>query len=111
MTDISPTAWLDQQGVSIAALNAAARVILDGGQIMPGIEITIPGWSRAVAEEVPSPGDIAFSANSHYRRPPEYSVPLLQLAYPDNRGRFPSDPAYSGSRRRQPRPGQWDALT
>lgn len=97
---------------SSRALNAAARLVRDGGRIMPGIATTIPGWGRRViAEEVPNPGDIAFNANGHYQRPPEYSVPLLQLSYPDSRGRFPSDPAYSGSGRRQPRPGEWDALT
>ena len=93
------------------ALNAAARTILDGGRIMPDVEMTASGWSRRfVAEAVPNPGDIAFNANRFYQRPPEFSVPLLQLSYPDRRGRFPSDPSYSGSRKRQPRPGEWDAL-
>jgi hypothetical protein len=97
---------------STRALNAAARTVLDGGRIMPGIELAVPGWSRRfVAEAIPNPGDIAFSANWFYQRPPQFSVPLLQLSYPDRRGRFPSDPTYSGSRKRQPRPGEWDALT
>jgi hypothetical protein len=96
---------------SSRALNAAARTILDGGRIMPDVEMTVSGWSRRfVAEAVPNPGDIAFNANRFYQRPPEFSVPLLQLSYPDRRGRFPSDPSYSGSRKRQPRPGEWDAL-
>jgi Domain of unknown function (DUF4262) len=96
---------------SSRALNAVARCVLDGGRIMPGVETTVPGWSRRfVAEAVPNPGDIAFLANQFYRRPPEFSVPLLQLSYPDTRGRFPSDAWYSGSRKRQPRPGEWDAL-
>lgn len=54
-------------------------------------------------------GRLAYNANAHHQRPPEYSVPLLQLSYPDSRGRFPSDPFYAGSRRRQPRPGEWSA--
>lgn len=96
---------------SSRAMNAAARSALDGGQILPGVEMTVPGWSRRfVAEAVPNPGDIAFLANQFYQRPPEFSVPLFQLSYPDLRGRFPSDPYYSGSRKRQPRPGEWDAL-
>jgi hypothetical protein len=96
---------------SSRALNAAARTILDGGRIMPDVEMTVSGWSRRfVAEAVPNPGDIAFNANRFYQRPPEFSVPLLQLSYPDRRGRFPSDPSYSGSRKRQPRPGEWDAV-
>lgn len=78
---------------------------------MPDVEMTASGWSRRfVAEAVPNPGDIAFNANRFYQRPPEFSVPLLQLSYPDRRGRLPSDPSYSGSRKRQPRPGEWDAL-
>lgn len=96
---------------SSRALNSAARTVLDGERIMPGVEMTVPGWNRRfVAETVPNPGDIAFNANGFYQRPPEFSVPLLQLSYPDRRGRFPSDPSYSGSRKRQPRPGEWDAL-
>jgi len=58
---------------------------------------------------VPNPGDIAFVANRHYRRDDEVSVPLLQLTYSDRRGRMPWDDTYTGSRRRQPRPGAWDA--
>jgi hypothetical protein len=96
---------------SSRALNAAARSALDGGRIMPGVAMTVPGWSRRfIAEAVPNPGEIAFRANQFYQRPTGVSVPLLQLSYPDRRGRFPSDPSYSGSRRRQPRPGEWDAL-
>jgi hypothetical protein len=96
---------------SSRALNAVARTVLDGGRVMPDVEMTVSGWSRRfVAEAVPNPGDIAFRANRFYQRPPEFSVPLLQLSYPDRRGRFPSDPSYSGSRKRQPRPGDWDAL-
>lgn len=96
---------------SSRALNAAARSALDGHPIMPGVEMTVAGWSRRfVAEAVPNPGDIAFAANDFYQRPPEFSVALLQLSYPDPRGRFPSHPSYSGSRKRQPRPGDWDAL-
>lgn len=96
---------------SSRALNAASRLVWEGGRILPGVEGTVTGWDRRfVAEAVPNPGDIAFNANNFYRRPAEFSVPLLQLSYPDKRGRFPSDPSYSGSRKRQPRPGEWDAL-
>jgi hypothetical protein len=96
---------------SSRALNAVARTVRDGGRVMPDVEMTVSGWNRRfVAEAVPNPGDIAFNANRFYQRPAEFSVPLLQLSYPDRRGRFPSDPSYSGSRKRQPRPGEWDAL-
>lgn len=94
---------------SSRALTGAARLVLSGGRIMPGLEMTVPGWNRrCVAEAVPNPGDIVLLANDFYQRPPEFSVPVLQLSYPDRRGRFPSDPSYSGSRTRQPRPGTWD---
>lgn len=97
---------------SSRALNGAARLVLDGGRIMPGAEFAIPHANRRVlAEVVPNPGDIAFAANRHYQRPSEASVPLLQLSYADGRGRYPSDPRYAGSRKRQPRPGEWSART
>lgn len=91
-------------------LNAAARVVLEGGRLMPDAEIDLPRYDRRIlVEQIPNPGDIAFGANRHYWRPSAVSVPLLQLTYSDPRGRFPSDPSYSDSRRRQPRPGDWDA--
>lgn len=91
-------------------LNTAARLVLDGARLSPGEALTLPCWDRRILlEEVPNPGDIAFGANRHYQRPAEASVPLLQLTYSDARGRFPWDSRYSGSRRRQPRPGEWDA--
>lgn len=91
-------------------LHAAARLVLDGERILPGTELTLPGWDRRVlAARVPDPGAIAYAANRYYQRPDEYSVPLLQLTYSDSRGRFPDDPRYTGSRRSQPRPGEWDA--
>lgn len=92
------------------ALNAAARIVLAGGRIMPGVEVEIPGWApRILPATIPNPGAIAYNANGHYHRPAEHSVPLLQLMYPDRRGRYPTDPSYAGSRRRQPLPGEWDA--
>ncbi|MBN9215258.1 MAG: hypothetical protein ABS62_01965 [Microbacterium sp. SCN 70-200] len=101
---------LDIPGSS-RTLNAATDFVYDGGRFMPGVETAVPGWGRVLPEAVPNPGDIVFNANCHYRRPAEFSVPALQLAYPDKRGRFPSDPSFSGARKRQPRPGEWDALT
>lgn len=93
-----------------SVLNSAARLVLDGARLTPGENLVLPCWDRRIfVEEVPNPGDIAFGANRHYQRPAEASVPLLQLTYTDRRGRFPWDPMYAGSRRRQPRPGQWDA--
>ena len=52
---------------SSRALNAVGRTVLDGGRIMPDVEMTASGWSRRfVAEAVPNPGDIAVNANRFY---------------------------------------------
>ena len=60
------------------------------GAARPGELIRCDGWPhRILAEEVPNPGEIVFSANCHYWRSPEYSVPVLQLSYDDEAGRFP----------------------
>ncbi|MCT9002248.1 DUF4262 domain-containing protein [Microbacterium memoriense] len=96
--------------VLATVLNEAASLVLDGARLLPGMEIELTRWDRRLlVEEVPNPGDIAFGANRHYQRPREASVPLLQLSWADRRGRFPMDPAFSGSKRTQPRPGTWDA--
>ena len=64
-------------------------------------------WDRSIlAEAVPNPGDIVFVANDYYRRPAEVSVPVIQLTYPDDEGRFPWDPGCTSN---QPRPGEFSA--
>ncbi|QAY59889.1 DUF4262 domain-containing protein [Microbacterium protaetiae] len=93
-----------------SVLNSAARLVLDGARLTPGETLELPCWDRQIViEQVPNPGYIAFGANRHYQRPAEASVPLLQLTYTDPRGRYPWDRLYAGARRRQPRPGEWDA--
>jgi hypothetical protein len=57
---------------------------------------------------VPNPGEILLGANGYYQRPPEYSVPALQLSYDDKEGRFPWEPGYA-SPAMQPRPGTFAA--
>jgi hypothetical protein len=61
---------------------------------------------RIVPEPVPNPGEILFTANSYYDRPPLASVPALQLSYTD--GRFPWERDYAAPWM-QPRPGTFDA--
>lgn len=61
-----------------------------------------------IAEEVPNPGEIVFSANRFYERPAGYSVPALQVGYDDDNGRFPWDPGFSHPEL-QPRPGTFRA--
>lgn len=43
-----------------------------------------------------------------YRRPDEVSVPVLQLTYDDEAGRFPWDEAFTHPES-QPRPGTFQA--
>jgi hypothetical protein len=92
-------------------LNTAARRVLDGERLVAGQELQMPQWDRRLfLESVPNPGEILFGANRHYQRPPEASVPALQLTYSDRRGAFPWEPTYTGSKRQQPRPGKWNAF-
>lgn len=77
--------------------------------LIPGRLLDIEGWGhRVIPEEVPNPGEIVFSANRFYQRPSEASVPVLQLSYDDDEGRFPCDDGYSEPER-QPRPGTFQA--
>jgi len=89
-------------------INTLGLRILDGESLLPGLGLSIEGFPRRiVAESVPDPGSIVFEANRFYRRPDEFSVPVLQLTYDDARGRFPWDDGYDGPD--QPRPGQFAA--
>jgi hypothetical protein len=57
----------------------------------------------------PNPGDVVLGANRVYQRPPEFSVPALQLAWTHRDGTFPWDPGYPCGPECQPRPGTWTA--
>ncbi|MGZ8786578.1 MAG: DUF4262 domain-containing protein [Acidimicrobiia bacterium] len=48
----------------------------------------------------------SLTANDYYRRPPEVSVPVVQIIYCDDQGRFPWE---AGCRSNQPRPGTFRA--
>jgi hypothetical protein len=93
-----------------AVLNDLGARIRAGDNLMPGALLTFDDWAhRVTVEELPNPGEILFSANRHYQRPPEASVPAYQLTYDDKHGRFPWDPGYSNAPEIQPRPGTWRA--
>ncbi len=95
----------DSQGL----LNTVGDQIREGGDVIPGIEFGVGAWPRkVVAEEVPNPGDIVFSANRFYQRPDEFSVPVLQLTYSDENGLYPWDDGF-GDPVTQPRPGTFKA--
>ncbi|MDP2624287.1 MAG: DUF4262 domain-containing protein [Actinomycetota bacterium] len=89
-------------------LNALGEHVRHGGTVMPGVVIPVPGWRRVVPEQVPNPGEIVLWANDFYQRPPEHSVPVIQLTYDDDQGRFPWDEGYT-TPELQPRPGTFTA--
>jgi hypothetical protein len=91
-------------------LNDLADRIRAGENLIPGALLTFSDWPhRVTVEELPNPGEIVFSANRHYQRPPEVSVSAYQLTYDDLQGRFPWDSGYANEPNLQPRPGTWRA--
>jgi Domain of unknown function (DUF4262) len=94
---------------STDVLNTLADRIRAGEILAPGAAVTFDGWPhRVIPEPVPNPGDIVFAANRYYRRPNLYSVPVLQLSYPDRAGLFPNQPGFA-TPQLQPRPGTYRA--
>lgn len=90
-------------------LNTLSERVRAGDTLLPGMMVTVEGWShRIIPEVVPNPGDIVFSANRFYQRPDEHSVPVLQLSYDHTDGRFPWEGGHS-TPDRQPRPGSFKA--
>ncbi|MDT0117900.1 DUF4262 domain-containing protein [Microbacterium sp. PRF11] len=97
-------------GTASAVLTELAERVRDGGDLLPGEVIAFDGWAHRVrVEEVPNPGDIVFGANRFYQRPPEASVPVLQLTWDDKTGHFPDESEYTVPQLAQPRPGTWRA--
>jgi hypothetical protein len=93
-----------------AMLDRAARLVVEGRDLVPGEHLTWPDRPEGlVVEELPNPGEILFCANRFYQRPDEYSVPAYQLAWPHADGSFPWDPGYPCGPACQPRPGTWRA--
>jgi hypothetical protein len=90
-------------------LNSLGERVRAGADLVPGELITSEDLPRRIiAEHVPNAGEIAFAANRHYWRPPEHSVPVLQLSYDDEAGRFPWEPGHAEAAT-QPRPGHFRA--
>ena len=91
-------------------LQLVAGMVRDGRDLVPGELLTFDDWAgRLVPEVCPNPGDVVLGANRFYLRPPEYSVPALQLAWTHHDGTFPWDPGYPCGPECQPRPGTWTA--
>ena len=91
-------------------LNEVAAAVLDGAHLLPGMTLEAASMPRRISvQRVPNPAEIAFTANRHYHRPDHASVPLLQLVYADEKGRFPWDDGCALTPDAQPLPGQWRA--
>ncbi len=99
---------LSQQD-SAHLLNGMASRVLSGEDFLPGEMIGFAEWPhRAILEHVPNAGDIVFEANRYYERHDGFSVPVLQVSYDDEEGRFPWEEGFSCPKR-QPRPGAFQA--
>jgi hypothetical protein len=97
-------------GPASAILQAVAGLVRDGRDLVPGELLTVGDRARQLVPEVcPDPGDVVLGANRFYRRPPEHSVPALQLAWCSRDGAFPWDPGWPCGPGCQPRPGTWRA--
>lgn len=91
-------------------LNDLGSRVKEGEALLPGLLLTFDHWSRrAIPEDVPNPEDIVFAANRFYQRSDEASVPVLQISYDDEDGRFPWEEGHSEPEM-QPRPGSFRAL-
>ena len=94
---------------ALLVLNDLGSRVIDDKPLLPGQPVEIAGWAhQVIPEEVPNPGEIVFSANRFYQRPAEFSVPVLQLSYDDEAGRFPWEPGFADPGC-QPRPGTFRA--
>jgi len=96
-------------GATARLLNSLGDRIRADESLIPGQLVGVEGWNRRVVpEEVPNPGEIVFTANRFYERPSEFSVPVFQLSYDDDAGRFPWEPGFADPKS-QPRPGSFRA--
>ena len=94
-----------------AVLNELSARVRDGADLAPGEHLTVgDGTWHVRVEAVPNPGSIVLAANRFYQRPDEASVPVLQLSYADDDGRFPGEAGYAEAPWVQPRPGEFTAL-
>jgi hypothetical protein len=96
-------------GDAAGILNNLGERVRAGEALLPGELITFDEWPhRIIPEPVPNPGEIVFESNRYYQRPDESSVPVLQLSYDDDEGRFPWEEGYAAPQM-QPRPGTFKA--
>jgi hypothetical protein len=85
-------------------LNQLGRRVRDGARFRDGQEVVMSGPTVRMFD-VPNPGEIIFTANNFFGRPPFDSLPALQAIYPDAHGTWPWEPGCHLSPARQPMPG------
>jgi hypothetical protein len=90
-------------------LQQAAALVAGGRDLVPGERLGRGEQAAAIVEVLPNPGEVVLGANRFYERPPEYSVPALQLTWSAAGGAFPWDDEWPFGPARQPRPGTWCA--
>ena len=91
-------------------LQRVAGLVRDGRDLVSGELLEVGARVRRLVPEVcPTPGDVFLGANRFYLRPPQHSVPALQLTWCHDDGTFPWDPGWPCRPEYQPRPGTWSA--
>jgi len=92
-----------------STLNYFFDQVRSGNDLTPG-EVLRPAAANMAfrVEDFPEPGATLFSANRHYQRPREASVPAYQLTWSAD-GFFPGEPGYPLDPAVQPRPGTFRA--
>ncbi|WNV76764.1 DUF4262 domain-containing protein [Geodermatophilus sp. DSM 44513] len=90
-------------------LQQVAAEVAAGRDLVPGELLDRDdGGGRLCVEVSPNPGEVVLGANRFYQRPPEYSVPALQLTW-TRAGCFPWEEGHPCDPGCQPRPGTWRA--
>ncbi len=87
--------------------NATSLSVLTGGTLVAADERDLI-THRGAPKRLRSDPENIHEFTGRLRRRPKTTAPDTHPEA-DSRGRFPSDPSYAGSRRRQPRPGEWSA--
>ncbi len=91
-------------------LHQVAEEVAAGRDLVPGELLGWAEWEgRLCVEASPDPGEVVLGANRSHQRPPEYSVPALQLAWRHVDGSFPWEEGYPCGPACRPRPGTWRA--
>lgn len=92
-----------------AVLDELAARVRDGESLVPGAITHTDTSGLLLLELVPNPDAIALTALRFATRHATGPISLLQLTFPDRKGRFPTDPSYEPGGWQEPRPGEFTA--